>query len=349
MSAARALVSICIPAYNGAGTLAQTLDSIVAQAFDGLEVVICDDGSRDNTVAIAEGYAGRHSWIRVFRNETNLGMDRNFAATARRAAGEYVWFCGQDDIFEPGAFAKFREVQARHPEVDVVYFNYRFLNGDLSREVARPVVQLQEDGYFTSPKEYFAAVDHAPTFLAATVMRRALWDRTPYERFYDTHYVQMGVVLHNLRTARVYVVADPRYVVCRVPEDSWKLQGGQMLFEIHSGSLEVYDIVFHSDANPVPAALFHAKMRQFLRNLPMYVVGFSDRGFRRTPLIEARMKRMFGSRALLYWLYVWPLVHLPAGLCAWLLKLHGSAATRWATRGAGRVLIWFGSRGAPKT
>jgi glycosyltransferase involved in cell wall biosynthesis len=53
------LVSLCIPTFNGAATLGETLDSIVAQAFDGLEVVICDDASRDGTVALAEDYARR--------------------------------------------------------------------------------------------------------------------------------------------------------------------------------------------------------------------------------------------------------------------------------------------------
>ena len=346
MSAAP-LVSICIPTYNGSGTLAQTLDSIVAQEFDGLEVVVCDDASRDGTAALAEDYARRHSRIRVIRNEKNVGMDRNFARSALQATGTYVWFCGQDDVFESGAFQKLRDICARHPEVDIVYFNYRFFNGDLTREVARPRVELLEDGVFTSAESYFRAVDHAPTFLAATVMRRALWHTTPYERFFDTHYVQMGVVLHNLSAARVYVVADPRYVVCRVPEDSWKHHGGQMLFEIFSGTLEVYHTVFHSSpGNPVPPALFRSKVRHFLHNLPIYVVGFGERGFERTPLIEARMKRLFGSRPLLYWLYIWPLLHLPRRARSLLLRMHRSAATRWITRGAGRVLIWLGKRGA---
>lgn len=340
------LVSICIPTYNGSGTLAQTLDSIVAQAFDGLEVVICDDASRDRTAALAEEYARGRPWVRVIRNEQNVGMDRNFARSALHATGAYVWFCGQDDVFEAGAFRKLREIIAAHPAVDIVYFNYRFLNKDLSREIDPPRLQLEEDAYFTSAQDYFRGLDHAPTFLAATIMRRAYWDTTPYERFFGTHYVQMGVVLHNLLAARVYVVADPRYVLCRVPEDSWKRQGGQMLFEIFSGTLEVYHTVFHSASNPVPPALFQRKVRHFLRYLPSYVVGFGELGFERTPLIEARMKRMFGARPLLYWLYVWPVLHLPKSIRTLLLRMHRSVMTRWITRSARQIIIWLGSRGA---
>lgn len=340
------IVSLCIPTYDGAATLAQTLDSIVAQAFDGLEVVICDDASRDSTVDIANSYAQRLPYIRVIRNDRNLGMDRNFVRTVQHATGAYVWWSGQDDVFEAGAFEKFREILTRHPDVDIVYFNYRFLNKDLSREMDPPRLQLAEDAYITSPQDYFRVIDHAPTFLAATIMRRAFWSTTPYERFFDTHYVQMGVVLHNLLAARVYVVADPRYIVCRVPEDSWKRQGGQMLFEIFSGTLEVYHTIFHSSHNPVPPTLYRQKMHDFLRLLPIRVVSFGELGFRRTQLIDRRMKRLFGRQPLVYWLYVWPLLHLPRWVGALSLRLHRSSLMRWIPRGVNRLISWLGSRPA---
>ena len=58
------LISICVPTYNGAATLTQTLNSIAAQEFDGLEVVICDDQSSDSTVELAEAFARRHLYVR---------------------------------------------------------------------------------------------------------------------------------------------------------------------------------------------------------------------------------------------------------------------------------------------
>jgi len=341
VNVAHPLVSICIPTYNGAATLSQTLGSIVAQSFDGLAVVICDDNSQDDTLAIAESYASRHPYICVIRNEQNLGMDRNFARTALNAKGQYVWFSGQDDIFEKGAFEKFREIVARHADVDVIYFNYRFFSGDLTQEVELPRLNLAQDAFYSSGPEYFREIDHTPTFLAATVMRRSYWDNTPYEIFFDTHYVQMGVVLHNLLDAKIFVVADPRFIVCRIPEDSWKLRGGQMLFEIFSGRLEVYHTVFESPENPIPPALYREKMRDFVRNLPIYVIMLGELGFRTNGLIEMRMKRLFGARTLLYALYIWPLIHSPLWVQNALLKMYRFPGTRWIARYSRRFLSWL--------
>jgi glycosyltransferase involved in cell wall biosynthesis len=338
------LVSICIPTYNGAEVLAQCLDSITRQARQGLEVVVCDDASSDETVVVAEDRARRHPCIRVVRNATNVGMDRNFARAANLGRGAFIWWSGQDDVFEPGAVDKLVDVLQRHPNLDLVYFNYRFVSGDLTREVAPPLLQIGKDALVSSAEEYFKVVDHAPSFLAATVMRRTLWLDTPIEKFFDTHYVQMGAFLHHLAAARVYLVADPGFVSCRIPEESWKRKGGQMLFQIHSGNLEVYDTVYRSDRNPLPRHLYARKMRDFLRMLPVRVITFGELGFRRTADIDRRMRKLFGRQPAVYWLYVWPLLHLPPRIRAFAQRLHRSGWTRWITRSLNRLLGWLAGR-----
>jgi hypothetical protein len=72
----------------------------------------------------------------------------------------------------------------------------------------------------------------------------------------------------------------------------------------------------------VPETLYRAKMREFARKLPSYVANFGERGFRVTPLIEARLRRLYGRWPLLYWLYVWPVLHLPRSVYATLLKVR---------------------------
>jgi glycosyltransferase involved in cell wall biosynthesis len=308
------LVSICIPTYNGQETLEQTLDSILAQHRDDLEVVICDDCSRDRTFEIALEYARRYPQVRAYLNETNLGMDGNF------------------DVFCVGAVDKLWGLLAQHSDLDFVYFNYRIVNGDLSRDVGPPPLSIEGDAFFATPAEYFAALDHVPTFLAATVMRRAFWDAAPCERFFGTHYVQVGVWLYNFSGGKTAVVARPDYILCRSPEDSWKFQDGQMLFEIFSGSLEVYYLVYNSPQNTVPGELFERKMRDFLGALPNLVIFLAGKGFHLTPLLERRLQRLFGKNRVVYWLYVWPLTRLPNWCSALLRGLYRMPLTRQPLR-----------------
>ncbi len=95
------LVSVIVNAYNGAKTLAQTLDSIVEQTFGDFEIVFWDDASSDETASIAARYAERG--LRYFRTPgtRSLGLGAARQAALGVASGEWIAFVDQDDIWLP--------------------------------------------------------------------------------------------------------------------------------------------------------------------------------------------------------------------------------------------------------
>jgi CDP-glycerol glycerophosphotransferase len=84
------LVSVIIPAYNCAGVLPETIDSVLKQTYGNIEIVVVDDGSTDGTGKIAEGYLGSGK-VRWYRQENGgPGAARNKGIQAAR--GEYLAF-----------------------------------------------------------------------------------------------------------------------------------------------------------------------------------------------------------------------------------------------------------------
>lgn len=98
---ARAKISVCVPTYNGAAYLRQCLDSIRAQSFGDFEVVIVDDCSSDDTLAIAREYVASDARFRVERNPANLGLVGNWNRCIDIARGEWIKFVFQDDFIDP--------------------------------------------------------------------------------------------------------------------------------------------------------------------------------------------------------------------------------------------------------
>lgn len=94
-------VSICVPTYNGEAYLAESLDSVLAQTFADVEVLVVDDGSSDGTVELAAAYAGRDARVRVERNPRNLGLVANWNRCVELARGEWIKFAFQDDLLAP--------------------------------------------------------------------------------------------------------------------------------------------------------------------------------------------------------------------------------------------------------
>ena len=98
------LVSVIIPAYNAQAFLRATLDSALAQTYGNLEVIVVDDGSRDDTVAIAEAYAARDARVHLLK-KTNGGVSSARNAGIAASRGDYVAFLDADDVWHPEKIA----------------------------------------------------------------------------------------------------------------------------------------------------------------------------------------------------------------------------------------------------
>lgn len=93
------LVSVAMCTYNGARFLKQQLDSILAQSYRHIELVIFDDCSTDETWAILEEYAGKDGRVRLFQNEINLGFVKNFENAIAECRADLIALADQDDVW----------------------------------------------------------------------------------------------------------------------------------------------------------------------------------------------------------------------------------------------------------
>lgn len=89
-------VSVCIPTYNGAKFIKETLESVLGQDYPNMEVIINDDNSSDNTLDIINKINDPR--VSVYANAVNLGLVRNWNKTISYATGEFVKLMCQDDI-----------------------------------------------------------------------------------------------------------------------------------------------------------------------------------------------------------------------------------------------------------
>ncbi len=115
------LVSVIIPAYNAEAFIARTLESVLAQTYSHLEVLVVDDGSRDRTAEIVEAFAERDRRVILIRQENaGVAIARNHAI--QRAQGALIAPVDADDIWYPQKLEKqVACLQAQGPEVGLVY------------------------------------------------------------------------------------------------------------------------------------------------------------------------------------------------------------------------------------
>jgi len=111
-------ISVCMAAHNGANYIEEQIASILPQLGQNDELIIVDDASQDNTVAIVECF--RDPRIRMVRNERNLGIVQSFGRALEEARGEVIFLADQDDVWRPDKVEKFLEMFGAHPDLTVV-------------------------------------------------------------------------------------------------------------------------------------------------------------------------------------------------------------------------------------
>ena len=146
------LVSVFLPTYNQQNFIAASIDSVVSQDYDNLEIVIGDDCSQDNTWEVVQIYQSKYpKKIKAFRNHQNLGITGNCNQILKQCTGKYVAFTAGDDLFLPKKISTQVELMEANEKIVLSYhdievfrskdnFTIRYWNhGEIS---AKPVVGL---------------------------------------------------------------------------------------------------------------------------------------------------------------------------------------------------------------
>ncbi|MBK7819003.1 MAG: glycosyltransferase family 2 protein [Sphingobacteriaceae bacterium] len=115
------LVSICIPVYNGEQFIDETVQCCLAQTHKNIEILFSDNCSTDKTVELIRKYNDPR--IKIYSNETNIGLLANFKKCFTYATGKYMSFLGADDGMEPTCIEKAVNILEAPENKDVVLVN----------------------------------------------------------------------------------------------------------------------------------------------------------------------------------------------------------------------------------
>ena len=139
-------ISILIPAYNVERYVARSLDSVISQTFNDLEVIVVDDGSTDGTLAVLHEYAGKDPRIKVVVHPENCGVLWTRKTCVEASSGDYLMFVDSDDALKPDACDRLYS-EAIGNEADMVVAGYEFRSNGGGRESHSNVMNYGSSSY----------------------------------------------------------------------------------------------------------------------------------------------------------------------------------------------------------
>jgi glycosyltransferase involved in cell wall biosynthesis len=117
-------ISVALCTYNGEKYLQHQLESIKNQTLGIQELIVCDDGSKDQTISILEDFKKQVNFpIEIHVNSSNLGSSKNFEKCIQLCSGDFVFLCDQDDWWYEEKVERQIGFFNSHPEIDAVFSN----------------------------------------------------------------------------------------------------------------------------------------------------------------------------------------------------------------------------------
>lgn len=120
------LVSICIPVYNAAKYIEETINCFLLQSYQNIEILVQDDYSNDGTWELMNSLFHNITKVKLYRNEKNLGIGPNWNNVYDHAKGEYVVIANADDLHKPSFIEKGVQ-KLSDSKIDFVSFKYKVL------------------------------------------------------------------------------------------------------------------------------------------------------------------------------------------------------------------------------
>lgn len=121
-------ISVIMGIYNCASTLQEALNCLYAQTYQNFEIILCDDGSKDETYKVAQDNAKTHNNIKLIKNPYNMGLNQTLNNCLAIAQGELIARMDGDDTCLPDRFEKEVRVLDAHPELAIVSSDMSFFD-----------------------------------------------------------------------------------------------------------------------------------------------------------------------------------------------------------------------------
>jgi len=168
-------LSIGLCNYNHAKYVGKALEAILRQSYRPLEVIVIDDGSTDESVAVIERFAKRNPIIRFIRHDRNQGAMYSANEVLQMVSGDYVYYAGADDKVLAGFFEKAMAMAKRYPQAGVIFGKYIAVDSE-GNELATVQVSRWADARLVPPgeflSEYLEVEEPSHSLSAATIYRR---------------------------------------------------------------------------------------------------------------------------------------------------------------------------------
>jgi len=310
-------LSICIPTLNRGDCIGETLENITSQLEAGVEIVIVDGGSTDNTEAVVNSYQSKFPSINYVKKKgggkpSNEGFDRDCDHAVELANGDYCWLMTDDDLLLSGAVSKI--LSAVEEDYSVIVANAEVRNNDFRELLVSKRINFSQDCIYEPSEwdDFVAATGSHLTFVGAVIIKREIWLSRNREKYFGSGFVHVGVIFDKRINGNMLVTSNP-LVSIRFGNAQWTSRAFQIWMINWPSLIWSFESLSPTAKQAICAREPWRSLSTLLFNRALGMYSAQEYGLFIDGQINSPMKQMISKliarlpRALLYvpvWLYI---------------------------------------------
>jgi glycosyltransferase involved in cell wall biosynthesis len=206
------LLTICIPTYNRKSRLKSTIDSLLPQLTSDVELFVSDNASTDGTAAFLRDHLRR---ISLYRQDQNVGSEKNILACLGFGSGQYIWLLNDDDVISPNAVASILSAICQYAPLPLLWARAADPSLDVSTFVESTCqtswTMLDGDSFLLNVAEWI-------TFCPSIIVSRQCISIPTLETYMGSLLIPMALTLHAVAKENRVLVSDAPLILSQEGE-----------------------------------------------------------------------------------------------------------------------------------
>jgi abequosyltransferase len=310
-------LSIAIPTYNRRNLLEETLNSVFSQITSQVELIICDNASTDDTEVFIKEYIEKYTYVKYFRNQKNIGMDRNFLTCLEKSTGDYVLMLSDDDLLDKNAVSNLLSLieNSKNDNIGIISLNVRTINDGVLLYNNNDIQIFSHDEI----AQYYKNVGIMLTFISSIVYNRKLFEQVQKKRKYlDTYLFVTGMIFQILSLPDVKSCILPATIINARQDNS----GGINFYNIFI--IHWKKVLFSDENRNIKKKVLRKIYKKTLKSyISVWMIKFKDKKYKHKYEASFKMKHFF---TIIWfketWIYILPILILPYSIIRFFLRLR---------------------------
>ncbi len=220
-------LSICIATYNRCNYIAQTLDSIILNLNNQVEIVVIDGASTDKTEQVVSHYVNNYSNVYYYKLESKGGVDVDYDIAVQKSNGKMCWLFTDDDLMKKGSIeAVFQYI---NDDTNLIVVNAEVKDKNLVNILTTSQLKIKNDIIVQDfdINQLFVCTAQYLSFIGGVIIDRNLWLSREKKKYFGTEFIHLGVIFQDRIQGRCVIISNP-FITIRFGNAQWSERSFQI-------------------------------------------------------------------------------------------------------------------------